>query len=190
MSYALAIQHLAGSRGSLTRGGAGARQSGPSVAVGNWLYHTVGEREEAIKTMETEFAQLATDVASQLGWTQDHPTVDTSDPRYTWYHSMLVPVLDEWQKWKSGELGSWWSRWATSWDTIESWKNRLIAIRKAAEDAGFRMNSPAITPLPTTKLEDAGAAAGSLFHWIKIVVLAALGIGAGVLIIQLWRGHL
>lgn len=144
------------------------------LRVGGTLYHTVGDREAAVKLMGTGFAVLANELAGELGWTREHPQVDEADPRAKWYHGVAVPVLEEWQKFQAAQLGSYSTRWATSWDVYEGWQDRLAALRSAAGDNGFRLSSPAPGALPTTVWQDVADAPRSAARGLESLVWGIL----------------
>ncbi len=159
-----------------------ASQKHSAYHIGNALFHTVGDRNDAIKKLGTEFAQFQGDMALALGWTQDHPFMDEKDPRFAWWHSTMVPLLNEWQAFQAETRGSWWERFNLDWDTIESWQARLIGARDAAKSAGFDLGSPDPTGLPET-IWGAGSRAGrDLAKFIKTMLWVVVVIVGGILV--------
>lgn len=163
-----------------------ALRTSPDTSVSGALFHSVGDREDAIKKLGTEFALFENDVMHSLGWSQDHPTLDETDPRTSWWRMNVVPILTEWQKFQTDNLGSWTTRFATSWDTFESWQQRLQTMRDAARHQGFDLASPEPQPLPKTVWDGLSAGAkeiaGAIWSLVKIVIYVLLIVGGIVFV--------
>lgn len=179
----LAVGNIAYRHGINVHKGGDPEDGGQRYRVGLALYHTVGDRERAIAEISAGFATLANELASQLGWTQDHPSIDEKQTGYTWYHNVAVPALNEWQAFQATQTDSWWSRWATSWDVYEHWMDRLKDLRNNAEHNGFNLTSAAPADLMETIWKAAPKAAENLI-WtlIKIILVGGAVIIGGVLL--------
>lgn len=156
------------------------------VRVGAF-YHSVGDREDAIKQLNLDYNALQNELAPQMGWTQDHPVYDEASPLYQWYHLNALPSLNAWEVWRDGELGSWLERFGTSWDSIEAWRTRLVQLRDDAQRAGFKITTAAPAALPTTVFQDIGGGVSKIgaeiWSLIKILIYAGAIIG-GIIIVS------
>lgn len=186
----IARARFAAGMGGLYREGRAARYEADTI-IGGPLYHTVGDREAAIKQLGTEFAQLENDLARNLGWTDSKPTMDETNPKYGWWRSNAMPTLNEWQAFQTANLGSWLERFSTNWDVIVSWQDRLKSLREAADKAGFSLASPAPQPLPTTLPE--GALSGlaglvaSIMSLLRVIIYTGLAIAGGFGLYELFK---
>jgi hypothetical protein len=156
--------------------------TGLHTIVGGPLFHTVGDRLDAINKLGTEFALLQNDLSRELGWTEAKPTWNETDPKYGWWKANAQPVLEEWQRFQADHQ-SWGQRFLLNWDALESWQDRLEALRVAAENAGFSLVSPPPQPLPTTLPTDAmqglKGLLSSLWSLVRVIVYAALAFAGG-----------
>ncbi len=188
-------------------------QYGSGVAVGR-LYHSVGDREDAVKQMDLDWTALFQDLAVQAGELTRDPNSSSGyhvtsqiefdalkpDPKkIAWWKSYAKPRFGAWVKFRSDQLGqdatvapnylAWTERFTTDWSTYEEWKDKLDALRAAAQQAGFTLGAPAAQSLPTTVWQDAGGAVqkgagavasgiGDVWTLLKYGMWGALGIGA------------
>jgi len=146
--------------------------------VGLTLYHSVGDRAEAVKQMAIDWTALYQAMATQVGeltidpWGGNHPTTQAEwdanppDPeKVTWWKSYVKPILASWNKFKSDQLGgdrtvaadyiAFGERFETNWDVYEGWKKKLDDLRAEAEKRGFKVDLPKPAELPTTVFADA-----------------------------------
>lgn len=184
-----------------------------AVVVGR-LYHSVGDREDAVKQMDLDWTALFQDLAVQAGELTRDPKSSSGyhftsqiefdalkpDPKkVAWWKSFAKPRFADWVKFRAGQLGqdatvapnyqAWTERFATNWSTYEEWKDKLDALRSAAQQAGFTVGVPAAQSLPTTVVDDVSAVAkkgagavatgvGDVWTLAKYGAWAVLGIGA------------
>lgn len=182
--------------------------------VGITVYHSVGDRADAVKQMAVDWNALYQNLASQVGELTPDPTspsgyhittqiewdANPPDPKkVTWWKSYAHPLIKQWVKFKSNQLGgdrtvaadyiAFAERWQTNWDVYEDWKKKLDALRAEAQKRGFVVDAPKPTELPTTVWADvaetvkegAGKVAGGIgdiWSLAKYGLWAALGIGA------------
>jgi hypothetical protein len=167
---------------SIGRGGStlGPRGRGAaSLAVGLTVYHSVGDRAEAVKQMAVDWNTLYQSLASQVGeltpdpksssgyhfTTQKEWDAKPPDPKkVTWWKSYADPLFKQWNKFKSDQLGgdrtvaadyiAFAERFQTNWDVYESWKKKFDALRAEAQTRGFTVDTPKPTELPTTVWAD------------------------------------
>lgn len=161
----------------------GASVYGPSDLVGITLYHSVGDRADAVKQMAVDWDALYQALASQVGeltidpkspsgfhiTTQKEWDANPPDPKkVTWWKSYALPIIKEWVKFKRDQLGTdrtfaadyiaFAERFQTNWDVYEGWKKKLDNLRAEAQKRGFSVELPKSTDLPTTVWADAGSA--------------------------------
>jgi len=193
------------------RGQYGARRVGSPRGIGvGRLYHSVGDREDAVKQMALDWTRLYQDLAVQVGeLTRDpsspsgyHITTQVEldalrpDPkRVAWWKSHAKPLIDAWVKFRGEQLGqdlssgyvAYGTRWETDWSHYEEWLSKLEELRGAARQAGFVLSSPGPGRLPETvweklekKLEEGAEGAGGAWKFVKYAAWGVLGIGAVV----------
>lgn len=149
--------------------------------VGLTLYHSVGDRAEAVKQMDVDWNTLYQSLASQAGeliadpksasgyryMTQLEWNAHPPDPKKVeWWKSYASPLIQQWVKFKHDQLGgdrtvaadyiAFAERFQTDWDVYENWKKKLDNLRKEAEKRGFTVDAAPITALPTTVWADVG----------------------------------
>ena len=155
------------------------------VEVGAALYHTVGDRERALKQLNTEFRVLTNEVMTLAGWQAD-PYQEASGVLWSWWKMVGVPVLEEWQAFFTSQMGNWGTRFATNWGVYEKWWKRLKGLRESVEEQGVKLNSPSPSELPTTILADVGSSirkkGGDI---IDIVTVGSVVVGGGALLMLL-----
>jgi hypothetical protein len=172
--------------------------------VGNALYHSVGERQQAMKSLALDFDQLYTELSHQiLGATPEHPygTQEGAHRNATWYlwwTSVAAPTFNAWRDFKAARSAENWThggsyiaygeQFSTSWDEYEAWHKRLTILRDGARGMGIPLVTPEPVALPTTITQDAkdlaqGAAsavatvAQSTWTLAKVAAWSALGLG-------------
>jgi len=156
------------------------RNARHGTIVGNWLYHSVGDRADAIRQLGIDYASFENDMMREIGgpFTRDNPESGHDAQKIAWWRANIVPVLTEWLEFQADELGSWWSRFGTDWSTIEAWHERLTMLRAAAHNAGFDIASGDPVALPTTAFDSAKSAALSLWGMIKMLIyMGAIFVG-------------
>ncbi len=162
-----------------------------SALIGISLFHTVGDRERAVEQMSTDFAGTYGDLFTALGWRPDHPELDETSPLYQFWLIDVKPTVDEWSKFCHEQRDSYFTRWATSWETYESWQERLNRLRDAIRSRIGHMTSAEPASLPTTILADAADATKKVvdktFDVAKIGVVAAIGVCGALLAFSMVR---
>jgi hypothetical protein len=181
--------------------GSRAPRLGRGAAVGFTLYHTVGERADAVKQMALDWEALYQDLSRQVGYTiqNNYDTTKYDPTKVAWWNSYAHPLIKQWVKFKQDQLGGLWTvgdayiafteRAMTNWDVYESWMKKLEALRADAQKRGFTITASAPTALPTTVWADAAHAvergagavwsgAGDVWSLVKYGAWAVLGIGA------------
>ena len=164
--------------GDAFRAQRGARRWGEaSTKIGQELFHTVADRERAILQLETGFHALANDLAVWQLANSHRPDASTF---VQWLAADVTPALEEFATFAEYERRSWWRRAATSWETLETWWDRLKQLRSLARAHGVALQSVEPTPLPQTiwqkGAEGKGSEATAVLGVLKIGVLAVLGI--------------
>ena len=154
---------------------------GRAAQVGITLYHSVGDRLEAVKQMDLDWTALYQDLAVQAGeLTRDtspsgiHYTTQAEfdklslDPKkVSWWKTYAKPRFGEWTKFRREQLGTdltfggdyvaWTERFKTNWDVYEGWMAKLEALKNEAKNQGFKIGVPQAQALPTTVWSDAGS---------------------------------
>lgn len=130
----------------------------PPSVVGQELFHTIGDRSRALAQLTTGFKALANDLAVWQTSNKDAPDASVTAQ---WIAADVTPTLEEWKDFVDHEAKSWWTKLATSWDTFESWWNRLRQLRALARAHGMQLQSVEPTPLPKTIWQKAAMGTGS-----------------------------
>lgn len=175
--------------------------------VGITLYHSVGDRADAVKQMAIDWDALYQNLASQVGEltrdpkspsgyriaTQAEWDANPPDPKkVAWWKSNASPLIKQWVKFKHDQLGgdktvaadyiAFAERFQTTWDVYESWKKKLDMLRAEAQKRGFTITASSTTNLPTTVWADVGdvakGAASDVWKLAKYAVYGVLGLGA------------
>lgn len=148
-------------------------------SVGITLYHSVGDRAEAVKAMALDWDVLYQNLASQAGELIRDPTSQSGyrvmtqrewdakppDPKkVTWFKSYAFPLIRQWVKFKHDQIGgdrtvaddyiSFAERFQTNWDVYEDWRKKLDNLRAEAEKRGFTIEAPKPQDLPTSVWSD------------------------------------
>lgn len=151
----------------------------PRELVGITIYHSVGDRADAVKQMDIDWNALYQNLASQAGELVRDPTspsgyrimtqrewdANPPDPKkVAWWKSHANPLIKQWVKFKHDQIGgdrthaddyiSFAERFQTNWDVYENWKKKLDTLRSEAEKRGFTVDATKPTDLPTTVWAD------------------------------------
>lgn len=183
-----------------------------AVAVGLTIYHSVGDRADAVKQMDVDWNALYQNLASQVGEltrdpkspsgfriaTQADWDANPPDPKKVeWWKSYAHPLINQWVKFKHEQIGgdrtfaddyiSFAERFQTNWDVYEGWKKKLDNLRAEAQRRGFAVTTTAPTDLPTTVWADAAGTARDIAGGVgdvwKFVKYAAWGVlGIGAVV--------
>jgi hypothetical protein len=186
------------------------RVSSRYVGVGA-LYHSVGDRAEAVKQLAVDWTALYQNLASQVGEITPDPKSssgyhittqrewDAAPPdskKVEWWKSSAKPIFNTWVKFKSEQLGdrtvasdyiAFAERWQTDWDVYERWKKKLDALRTEAHRRGFAVSAPLAAELPTTIWSDVARGAGDVVKgagdtWTFIKYAAWAVLGIGTIV--------
>lgn len=178
------------------------------IAIGNAVFHTVGDRLAAVKEMSISFDQLYADLGHAIGVlpyagsaerVKDHPIW------YNWWVAVADPIFRAWYDFRREQLGDYtvasdWiaygERFTTDWPVYERWMERLASLRASAQQIGIPLTAPAPTSLPTTFPQDAYNVAKGLgndvkdaakeaFSLAKVLAYGALAIGGAVVVTSL-----
>lgn len=181
-----------------------------SVDVGA-LYHSVGDRAEAVKQLAVDWTALYQNLASQVGeithdpkslsgyhiTTQREWDAAPPDPKKVeWWKSSAKPIFNTWVKFKSEQLGdrtgasdyiAFAERWQTDWDVYERWKKKLDVLRTEAQRRGFAVSASPATELPTTIWSDVARGAGDVVKgagdtWTFVKYAAWAVLGIGTVV--------
>lgn len=197
-------------RGQYGNSRARAHPSVGRIGVGA-VYHSVGDRAEAVRQMAIDWTALYQNLASQVGEITPDPKApsgyhitsqrewDASPPdpkKVTWWKSYAKPIFNTWVKFKSEQFGdrtfasdyiAFAERWQTNWDVYERWKKKLDDLRAEAQQRGFSISAPPTTELPTTVWEDVAKGAGDLAKgageaWTFLKYAAWAALGLGTIV--------
>lgn len=168
-----AAEHLR----TASRGIRGQEYGRPLSHIGQDLVHTGVDRDRAIAQISSDLNVLAHDLSTWLQANQDQPAAKSVA---SWIAADVTPALADWGEFVAREKKSWWTKLATSWNTFESWADRVKQFRALARAHGVTLQSAEPTPLPKTiwqRTEDGNAPEGmAVLGVLKIGALAALGI--------------
>ncbi len=176
-----------------------------AVSVGNALYHTVGDREAAVKSLAIDYDHAYQEVGHAVGvlpYEGSAERVKKNNLWYTWWKAVAPPLFDGWTKFKAEQLSgdttgpggsyiAYGNRFETDWPVYENWRKRLVDFRDGANQMGIHLTSPHPAELPTTTVEDvkdvaknvakkAAGAAGDIWTLGKVAVYGGLALGAAI----------
>jgi hypothetical protein len=147
----------------------------PRAVIGQELFHTVADRSRALAMLSTGFQALSSDLAV---WQTANIDAPTASATAQWLAADVTPTLDEFKTFVAHESKSWWVRLATSWDTYETWWERLKQLRALARAHGITLQSAEPVDLPKTIWQTSEAGKGSeataLLGVLKIGTAAVL----------------
>jgi hypothetical protein len=171
------------------------------VSIGNGVFHGDADRAHALEILGSGFDALEADLSRAIA-TRVHSIETEQDHERAaallqWWNVHVRAAIAEFRAFVKNEQASWITRFATSWDTFEAWRDRLIRLRENARIQGVALASPEPPPLPQTVTEQGATGTGSPFAalWtaIKLVLYAAAGFVGVVGLVHvardLQRGH-
>jgi hypothetical protein len=123
--------------------------------------HAIGDVEEEVNSLHTEMMTFGQELANQLflqddvhrGW--DLPRPGVSPDKLSLYKNVWRPLMNEWIKFHETHSSSFWQNlpFGGTWDRVQDFRKRLIAIREEAKKADFRLQSPDPTPPKTDDMD-------------------------------------
>ena len=140
---------------------------GRRVAVGNAVYHSVGEREEVVRQLGVDYDRASLDIGTAIGvfpYEGSAERVKHHPEWYAWWVAAAAPLFASWAAFKADQLGvsgkpaagyvAYGERFGTDWAAYVEWQHRLIELRASAAQLGIPLHTPTPAPLPTTIPED------------------------------------
>jgi len=177
--------------------------------VGNWLYHSVGDRQDTIEALAADYTQAYREIGDKLGvlppfGPENRAKAAAHPVEYQWWGNVARPLFEAWNKFKGTELGTdytrfggyigYGNRFVLDWDTLQAWRKKLVDLRNTAQMFGLvPIGSKPPAELPTTipedvehviergahKVYDAGAGA---IDFVKIALYGGLALGGALVI--------
>lgn len=192
----------------MSRGTYQTRSFGNRVTIGNFLYHSLGDIEDAVKQMAFDYEQAYQDIGHKVGalpFEGSDERVKANPVWYTWWKASAEPLFNAFNAFKLEMLGgdmtfadAWIARGArfevTSWNNeILIWHKRLVEMRDQAKALGMDLVTPKPATLSTTIVEDAknlaqnlankvDEAGGDVWRLAKIAIYGALAIGGVIML--------
>lgn len=149
--------------------GTGAGRPGPRIA-GQW-FHGAGDRHDALAAIDLTAAALGRDLATVPYALQG------------WVDHSARPELARWAAFRDVLSASAAALFATRWDTIDEWRNRIMDLHDLVAVAGGTVGAPAVPELPQTLWERAEHGGGDTFDRVltiargsAYVILAITGV--------------
>jgi hypothetical protein len=156
----------------------------PSHAmVGVTVYHSVGDRQAAMKDLALAFDQLYGELNRQIFHaTIEHPYGLASDTtiRMDWkifWDTVASPVFNAWRDFKAERSAENWThggsyiaygeQFRTDWSEYEKWYDRLTDLRSRAQQIGIPLNTPEPKKLEQTIWAKAEEVASDLYEAAK-----------------------
>ncbi len=150
---------------------------GFGAIVGSKWFHGIHDRQLALDQIAADFTALSNDLTV---WHQANADAPTASASAQWLAADVTPTITQWQTWKAKQSASWWTMAATSWDSYEAWRDRLVRLRELARAHGVTLQSSEPAALPKTVWqksdEGSGSEAGAWLGVLKIAVIAGIGI--------------
>jgi hypothetical protein len=129
--------------------------------AGQW-FHGPSDRHFAIDAIDNTAAVLQADLATVPAAAQ------------VWAKNTAAPALAAWRAFRDELLESTAALLATSWEAIDEWRDRIIALRDLIQVAGGTVAAPEVPELPRTLWERAQHGGGDRFdRWLTIARGAA-----------------
>ncbi len=191
----------------------GARYLSGDVLVGNAVYHTVGDREVAVKQLALDYDHAYAEIGQLVGilpYEGSGERVKKHPDWFVWWNAAAAPLFSAFAAFKREQLdtgdktlgGGWQAyaeRWKTDYPVYESWRKRLVDLRESAQRMGMRLHTSDPGELPSTTIEDvedvakkAGKKAGDALDVLGTVLKVALwgGVGLGTLYVgaEIYKG--
>lgn len=181
-----------------------------AAIVGNAIYHTVGDREAAVRSLSIDFEQTYQDLGHAIGFLPDEGSAERVKAHnlwWTWWRAVGPSLFAAWNKFRGEQLGTDYSfaggyigygnRFETDWDVYGDWRKRLMDLRAGARQMGIPLKSPAPATLPTTIAQDvkdvakdiaskAAGAAGDVWTLGKVATYGGLGLLGAIAIGSLY----
>jgi hypothetical protein len=153
------------------RFGGAAASSRPGHRVGGQWFHGAGDRHDAIAAIDATASVLERDLA----------TVPAS--LSAWVNGSARPELEHWFAFRDVLTASASALFATTWGTINEWRDRITDLRDLVAVAGGTVTAPPVPELPQTLWERAEQGGGDTFdRWLTIArgsaytILAVMGV--------------
>jgi len=182
------------------------------TTVGSAIYHTVGDRAQAVNQLAIDFDHAYADLGSAVGvlpYEGSGERVKKHPDWFVWWNAAASPLFAAWSKFKAeqtsgdttGPGGSWIAyanRWATDYPVYESWRQRLIDLRASAHRMGIPLSTSEPQALPTTTIEDveavaqnvaqkAGSAVDTLGSVLKVALWGGVVLGGAYVAAQIYK---
>jgi len=152
--------------------------------VGNAVYHTVGDRDDALKALDLGFTQAYAEIGHKIGVLPDAGSaerVKAHPAEYAWWTAAVVPLMHQWRDFHAERSGTgrtgpapgyvaYGTQFETDWSVYEAWQDKLRGLRDGARAMGIKLETPTPAPLPTTVVKDVADAGSYLAHKAKDAV--------------------
>ncbi len=140
-----------------------------TARVGAEWFHTMADRERALRQLTAQFDEFFAEVAAAV----KRHAVATN---LVWFTSDVVPAVARWQAFAQNQRASRWTQAATNWRALEAWWTRLRSLREFARARGISLQSPEPSPLPKTAWEKIEAGEGNpMMSWLGVGKLVLFG---------------
>jgi hypothetical protein len=184
--------------------------------VGNALYHSVGERADALASMKLDFDRLLDAITHKIGNYPGRPDNANVNPVwFKWYMAAVDPVWSAWREfykkmsgeavykqgqteepgWRAAYI-AYGERFSSDWQEFDAWLDRIKQVRYGAIALGILPSDfAAPAPLPTTLAEDikdaakkTAAGAGDALDALKWIAVAVAGVGVAYVVTEAVKG--
>lgn len=191
----------------------GSRYLPTDVAIGNAIYHTVGDREDAVKQLALDYDHAYAEIGQLVGilpYEGSGERVKKHPEWFVWWNAAAAPLFSAFATFKREQLdtgdqtlgGGWQAyaeRWKTDYPVYESWRKRLVDLRGSAQRMGMRLHTSDPSELPSTVLEEvestaknvaskAGDALDVLGSMLKVALWGGVGLGALYVGAEIYKG--
>jgi hypothetical protein len=163
MSYALAIQTIGNRRGSL--------RFKRNEVIG--AISMPGVVSDEVSSFHTDFMTTGQEIRDALFEPGTWKLREGADPQFfKWYQEVYSPFVNEWLQFYGWHKNAFWMNLplSGSWDQVQSYRGRLIALRNSAKQFGVKY----ISPEPTAPKEPFGV--GDVLK-VAAVILGAIIVG-------------
>lgn len=159
------------------------------------LVATPGTIKDEANDLNAEVLQMDNElgaVRSAWGTVRDADLPPREHQMDLWWHNNWLPFLTEWNKFWQDHGNTWgpvnWYHnfWGASWEKVQEYRARLIALRNSAKDIGFGFTGP--DPAPP-KEGPFSSAIQELWKMVKMLIYAGLAIAAGVLVWKFYQAR-
>jgi len=152
------------------------------LRVGAPLVATPGAIKDAAIRLDTDVQTMDIELGKErVAWTVD--LTEQQRAMDQWWNEAWVPFYREWSEWFADHGQTWGLRnwfenfWGSSWDQVQTFREKLISLRRSAESVGFGFIAPEPAPPEVSPWS-------ALFRFLKTAFWIVVIVGSGFLLVH------